>query len=42
MLDVRYSCMFVLNYEKNLEMKVETGRAIELGRVSTVEIIREQ
>lgn len=42
LLDVLYSCMFVLDYEKNLQMKIDAGRAIELGRESTVEIIREQ
>lgn len=42
LLDVLYSCLFVLDYEKNLQMKIDAGRVIELGRESTVEIIREQ
>ncbi len=42
LLDVLYSCLFVLAYEKNLQMKIDAGRVIELGRESTVEIIREQ
>lgn len=42
LLDVLYSCMFVLNYEKNLQIKINAGRVIERGRESTVEIIREQ
>ena len=42
LLDVLYSCMFALDYEKNLQMKIDAGRVIELGRESTVEIIREQ
>ena len=42
LLDVLYSCMFALDYEKNLQMKIDAGRVIELGRESTVEIIRAQ
>lgn len=42
LLDVLYSCMFALDYEKNLQMKINAGRVIERGRESTVEIIREQ
>lgn len=42
LLDVLYSCLFVLDYEKNLQMKIDAGRVIELGRESTVEIIRAQ
>ena len=42
LLDVLYSCMFALDYEKNLQMKIDAGRVIELGRESTVEIIRER
>jgi hypothetical protein len=34
--------MFALDYEKNLQMKIDAGRVIELGRESTVEIIRER
>ena len=42
LLDVLYSCIFALNYDKNLQWKIDAARAIERGRGNTtVEIIRE-
>lgn len=42
LLDVLYSCLFALDYEKNLQRKIDAARAIEHGRgQTTVEIIRE-
>ncbi len=42
-LDVLYSCIFALDYEKNLQVRIDTARAVEQGRgQTTVEIIREQ
>lgn len=43
LLDVIYSCLFAVDYEKNLQVKIDSGRAIEEGRRrTTVEIIREE
>lgn len=43
LLDVLYSCIFALNYDKNLQWRIDAARAIERGRgQTTVEIIREQ
>ncbi len=43
MLDVLYSCIFALDYEKNLQVRIGAARAIEQGRgQTTVEIIKEQ
>ena len=42
LLDVLYSSVFVLDYEKNLQLRIDAARAIEQGRgQTTVEIIRE-
>ena len=42
LLDVLYSCLFALDYEKNLQFKIDAARAVEQGRgQTTVEIIRE-
>ena len=42
-LDVLYSCLFALDYEKNLQLKIDAAREIEQGRgQTTVEIIREE
>lgn len=43
LLDVVYSCMFALNYDKNLQLRIDAARAIEQGRgQTTVGIIREK
>lgn len=43
LLDVLYSCMFTLDYEKNLQFKIDAARAIEQGRgQTTVDIIKER
>lgn len=43
MLDVLYSCIFALDYEKNLQVRIGAARAIEQGRgQTTVEIIKEK
>lgn len=43
LLDVLYSCVFALNYDKNLQFKIDASRAIEQGRgMTTVKIIKEQ
>lgn len=43
LLDVLYSCVFALNYDKNLQWKINAAREIEMGRgQTTVEIIKEQ
>lgn len=42
LLDVLYSCMFALHYEKNLQMKIDAEKATTQGKKQiTVEIIRE-
>lgn len=41
LLDVIYSCVFALDYKKNLDIKIETSKAIETGRFSTVDILKE-
>lgn len=42
LLDVLYSCLFALDYDKNLQLKVDAARAVERGRGrTTVDIIRE-
>ena len=42
LLDVLYSCIFAKDYEKNLQLRIDSARAIEQGRsMTTVEIIRE-
>lgn len=41
LLDVLYSCMFALNYDYNLNLKIETSKAIENGRFSTLDILKE-
>lgn len=42
LLDVLYSCIFALDYDKNKEMKIQTARMIEKGRFSTLDIIKEE
>ena len=42
LLDVIYSCIFTLDYEKNLQLKIDSARVVEQGRGNTtVDIIRE-
>ena len=41
LLDVLYSCMFALNYDYNLNLKIETSKTIENGRFSTLDILKE-
>ncbi len=43
LLDVLYSCMFALDYDKNLQLKIDAGKAVEQGRgQTTVDIIKEK
>lgn len=42
LLDVLYSCIFALDYDRNLNLKIETSKAIETGRFSTVDILKEK
>ena len=42
LLDVLYSCIFALEYDKNFELKINTSKAIETGRFSTVDILKEE
>lgn len=41
LLNVIYSCVFALNYDYNLNLKIESSRMIENGRFSTLNIIKE-
>jgi len=41
LLDVIYSCIFALDYDRNKERKIQTSRMIEIGRFSTLDIIKE-
>lgn len=41
LLDVLYSCMFALDYDYNLNLKIETSKTIENGRFSTLDILKE-
>ena len=41
-LDVLYSCVFALNYEHNLKTKEINSKAIETGRYSTLNILKEE
>lgn len=41
LLDVLYACYFSLDYENNLNLKIETSKAIET-RFSTVDILKEK
>lgn len=41
LLDIIYSCIFALDYDKNKGRKIQTSRMIETGRFSTVDIIKE-
>ena len=42
LLDVLYSCIFALEYDKNFNLKINTSKAIETGRFSTVDILKEE
>ena len=42
LLDVLYSCMFALDYDYNLNLRIETSKAIENGRFSTLDILKEE
>ncbi len=42
LLDVLYSCIFALEYDKNLNLRIETSKYVESGRSSTVNIIKEK
>lgn len=42
LLDVIFSCIFSKDYDKNLQLKIDSARAIERGRaMTTVEVLRE-
>lgn len=41
-LDVLYSCIFSLEYDKNLNLRIETSKYVESGRSSTLNIIKEK
>ncbi|WRK52085.1 hypothetical protein SD457_16575 [Coprobacillaceae bacterium CR2/5/TPMF4] len=36
-----YSCVFSLDYDKNLERKTKISQMIEKGRFSTIDIMKE-
>ena len=40
-LDLLYSCVFSLDYNKNLERKTKISQMIEKGRFSTIDIMKE-
>jgi len=42
LLDVLYSCIFALDYDANLQLRISTSKMIEAGRSSTVAIIKEE
>ena len=42
LLDVLYSCIFALDYDTNLQLRISTSKMIEAGRSSTVDIIKEE
>lgn len=43
LLEVIYSCIFALDYERNLQLKIDSARGIEQGRGNTtVDIIKER
>jgi DNA-binding MurR/RpiR family transcriptional regulator len=42
LLDVLYSCIFALDYDANLQLRISTSKMIEAGRSSTVAIIMEE
>ena len=41
-LDILYSCIFSLKYDKNLNLRIETSKYVESGRSSTLNIIKEK
>lgn len=40
-LDVLYSCVYALNYDGNKQLKEKNSKAIETGRFSTTDILKE-
>ncbi|WP_434351828.1 MurR/RpiR family transcriptional regulator [Trichococcus flocculiformis] len=42
LLDVLYSCIFALDYDANLQLRISTSKMIEAARFSTVDIIKEE
>lgn len=42
LLDVLYSCVFSLEYNKNLNLRIQTSKYVESGRSSTLNIIKEK
>lgn len=42
LLDVIYSCVFALDYDKNLSLRIDTAKAIESGRSSSSVILQEE
>lgn len=42
LLDVIYSCVFALDYQYNLDLRMKTSQVIESDRYSTVELIKEE
>lgn len=41
-LDLLYSCVFALDYDKNLDKKIAISKMIEKGRFSTIEYVKEE
>lgn len=41
LLDVIYSCIFALDYDNNKKSKLQMSKMIEIGRFSTLDIIKE-
>jgi len=42
LLDVLYSCIFALDYDANLQLRISTSKMIEWARFSTLDIIKEE
>ena len=42
LLNVLYSCIFALDYDANLQLRISTSKMIEAARFSTVDIIKEE
>ena len=40
-LDILYSCYFAIDYEKNLKRKIEVSKNGEIGRISSLEVMKE-
>ena len=41
LLNVIYSCVFALDYDRNLDLKIEASRIVETGRIANIYIMKE-